>query len=66
MIPRVRLQVDEQMLGKPVAEIEAALEKGTPAVAVLPQPGTIWLNPQHLEDGEEDIVVQRVGAVLKV
>ena len=66
VIPRARLQVDEQVLGKTVAEIEAALEKGTPAVAVLPQQGTIWLNPQHLEDGEEDIVVQRLGAVLKV
>ena len=65
MIPRARLQVDEEVLGKTVAEIEAELEKGTPAVAVLPQPGTIWLNPQHLEDGEEDIVVERVGEVLK-
>ena len=41
-----------------MAEIEAALEKGTPAVAVLPQQGTIWLNPQHLQDGEEAIVVR--------
>ena len=60
------MHVDEQLLGKTAAEIEAALKKGTAAVAVLPQPGTIWLNPQHLEDGEEDIVIQRVGAVLKV
>ncbi|MCH2662586.1 hypothetical protein MK163_19260 [bacterium] len=66
VIPRARLQVDEEVLGKTVAEIEAELEKGTPAVAVLPQPGTIWLNPQHLEDGEEDIVVERVGEALKV
>jgi hypothetical protein len=59
------LKVDEQVVGKTVDEIEAELERGTPAVAVLPQPGSIWLNPQHLEDGEEDIVIERVGAVLK-
>ena len=51
VIPRTRLRIDEQ------------LEQGTPAIAVSIASGEIWLNPQHMADGEEEIVVRRVAEV---
>jgi L-seryl-tRNA(Ser) seleniumtransferase len=66
IIPRARLRIDEGVVGRTVEQIEEELEGGDPAVAVLPEAAaaTIWLNPQHLEDGEEAVVVRRVVAVL--
>ena len=67
VIPRARLRVDEGLLCCTVNEIEEELEQGSPAIAVLPEAAeaTIWLNPQHLADGEEEIVAQRVAEVLR-
>jgi hypothetical protein len=66
-IPRTRLRIDAALLGRSVAEIEAELEAGKPAIAVLPEPAAqaIWLNPQHLEDGEEEVVARRIIEVLE-
>ena len=65
-IPRTRLQLDEEALGLSVAQVETALEQGQPAVAVMPEPSRsiIWLNPQHLADGEEEIVARRFAEVV--
>lgn len=65
-IPRARVCLDEAALGRTVAQVEAALEAGRPAVAVFAQAreATIWLNPQHLEDGEEEVVVARLVQAL--
>jgi L-seryl-tRNA(Ser) seleniumtransferase len=67
VIPRTRVRVDEAQVGRSVVQIEAALETGTPAIAVLPEPAQqiIWLNPQHLQDGELEMVVARLAAVLQ-
>lgn len=66
-IPRTRLRIDEGQLGRSVTQLEEILETGSPAVAVLPEAaaGILWLNPQHLEDGQEEVVAQRVAEVLK-
>ena len=50
-----------------MGQIETELEQGQPAVAVLPEPAqaTIWINPQHLQDGEEEIVSRRLVEVLE-
>ena len=65
-IPRTRLQLDEEALGLSVAQVETALEQGQPAVAVMPEPSRsiIWLNPQHLADGEEEVVACRFAEVV--
>jgi L-seryl-tRNA(Ser) seleniumtransferase len=63
-IPRARLAIDASKVGRSAAEVDAALEAGEPAVSALPIGADLWLNPQHLEDGEEDVVVQRVSEVL--
>ena len=65
-IPRTRLRIDAALLGRSVGEIEAELEAGRPRIAVLPEPAAqaIWLNPQHLEDGEEEVVARRLVEVL--
>ena len=67
VIPRARVRIDAGLLGRSVSEIEEELERGVPAIAVLPEPAaaTIWLNPQHLADGEEEIVAQRLVEVLR-
>ena len=67
VIPRTRLRLDEQLLGCTVTQIAEELECAKPAVAVLPQPAqaTIWLNPQHLEDGEEEIVARRLAELIE-
>lgn len=67
IIPRARVRVDQTLLGQTVEQIEVVLETGTPAIAVLPQPSqqTIWLNPQHLEDGQEETVAARLAQVLR-
>ena len=67
IIPRTRLALDLAHIGRTIGELDAMLEGGTPAVAVFADArnSAIWLNPQHLEDGEEIAVAQRVGEVLR-
>ncbi len=65
-IPRARVVVQPGD-GRPEVEAAAAaLRHGTPAIAVGVEPSAraLWLNPQHLLDGEEDVVARRVRQVL--
>ena len=66
-IPRTRVQIDEALVGHTVNELDEILEQGTPSLAVGPHASaqTIWLNPQHLEDGEEEIAARRLADVLR-
>jgi D-glucosaminate-6-phosphate ammonia-lyase len=66
VIPRTRLALDEEVVGRTIRELDDALEGGDPVVTVFADVagGAIWLNPQHLEDGEEDEVAQIVRAAL--
>jgi uncharacterized pyridoxal phosphate-dependent enzyme len=67
IVPRTRLRLDTAILGRGAEQIEIELESGFPAVAVLPEAAadTIWLNPQHLAEGEAELVAQRVVEVLE-
>ncbi|HJP32564.1 MAG TPA: aminotransferase class V-fold PLP-dependent enzyme [Candidatus Latescibacteria bacterium] len=67
VIPRTRLAIDEGVVGRTIRELDDVLEGGDPAVAVFADAanGAIWLNPQHLEDGEEELVAERVGELLR-
>jgi broad specificity polyphosphatase/5'/3'-nucleotidase SurE len=49
-----------------VGAVAEALIAGEPAIAVSlePRARTLWLNPQHLEPGQEEIVAARVRQVL--
>ncbi|NKB72297.1 MAG: aminotransferase class V-fold PLP-dependent enzyme [Candidatus Latescibacteria bacterium] len=69
-IPRTRLQFDPARLGISPYDLAEGLEQaqwGGPAIALgsTNKPPALWLNPQHLVDGEEDIVVEQVGRVLR-
>ena len=66
IIPRTRVKIDEAMVGHTVMELDEILEQGTPAIAVGAQASqqTIWLNPQHLEDGEDEIAARHLADVL--
>ena len=58
---QTRLAIDEGVVGRTIRELDDVLEGGDPAVAVFADAanGAIWLNPQHLEDGEEELVAER-------
>lgn len=66
IVPRTRLRLDTVRIGKSVDQLDAELEGGEPAVAVGPDAAndSLWLNPQHLEEGEEELVARRVAEVL--
>jgi len=66
VIPRVRVRVDVDALGKTLEQIDEELERGTPAMAVVMQPGAneLWLSPQHLQEGEAEVAAARLRAVL--
>jgi D-glucosaminate-6-phosphate ammonia-lyase len=62
-VPRVRLTLDEQALGKTAADIMSALEEGNPAIYLRPgyeSIGVLTVDVQVLRDGEERIVVDRL------
>jgi uncharacterized pyridoxal phosphate-dependent enzyme len=66
IIPRTRVKIDETLVGHTVMELDEILEQGTPALAIgaQPQQQTIWLNPQHLEEDEEEIAARHLADVL--
>ena len=66
MIPRVRVVVDVDALGKTLEQIDEELERGTPAMAVVMQPhaNELWLSPQHLQEGEAEVSAARLRHVL--
>lgn len=67
IIPRTGLTIDEAVVGRTIGQLDEILEGGDPAVAIGADAANsmIWLNPQHLEDGEDELVAQRVAAVLR-
>ena len=66
-IPRTRVAIDEAVVGRTIQQLDEMLEGGNPMVAVFADVahGAIWLTPQHLEDGQELQVAERVGEVLR-
>ena len=66
VIPRTRLAIDEAVVGHTIHELDEILEGGDPVVTVFADTGNsaIWLTPQHLEDGQEMQVADRVRAAL--
>ena len=69
-IPRVRLQFDPARLGISPYGLAEGLEQaqwGGPPIALSSsaEPPALWLNPQHLVEGEEDIVIEQIGRVMR-
>jgi L-seryl-tRNA(Ser) seleniumtransferase len=63
--PRVRVELDEEKLGKTKAQVVEALWEGEPSISVDGQCfGGINLSPQVLTDGEEKVVARRMREVL--
>lgn len=65
-MPRAKVTVDPAKTGMNRDELILALRSGTPAIEVLPS-GTdaIFVNPMPLKDGEDEIVLDRLLAILK-
>jgi len=62
-IPRVYIDWDPRVVPLTRDEIEGRLLAGKPAVAVGASSTGLYVNPQTLEPGEEDIVAQRLREV---
>jgi len=63
-VPRVYLTWDKEALGASPAEVRKRLLEGQPSVAVGAIPGGLSVNPIVLDDGEEEVVAQRVAETL--
>jgi hypothetical protein len=65
IVPKTRVTVAASVTE--VGAVAEALMRGEPSVAVSvePQIRALWLNPQHLEAGQEEIVAARVRQILE-
>ncbi len=64
-IPRALLRWDAARLGVSAAEARARLHLGDPGIEVaFAPPDGIYINPETLEPGEEEIVAERLAAIL--
>lgn len=63
--PRARLIFDEERLGITAAEIHKMLLKGDPPIYAHQVENQIIINPQCLQDGEEEIIAQRIKEILE-
>ncbi|MDQ1246261.1 MAG: Aminotransferase class V-fold PLP-dependent enzyme [Actinomycetota bacterium] len=66
VVPKARVTVEERIAR--VGQVEQALMQGKPAIAISTEPAmrALWLNPQHLEPEQVEVVVRRVREVLSV
>jgi L-seryl-tRNA(Ser) seleniumtransferase len=64
-LPRAKVTIDPAKAGMTRDDLLLALRNGSPSIEVLPN-GTdaFYLNPMTLRDGEEDIVLDRLLAIL--
>ena len=58
------LQLDEQALGKTAFEIDEELRGGDPSIWTDPGSGVIRFFMFTVEDGDEDIIAQRLKEVI--
>jgi len=66
-VPRVKLVLDEQALGKTAVDVIQTLRAGDPGIVLRPfhqHEGIIILDAMLLKEGEEQIVVNRLKEVL--
>ena len=71
--PRVRVILEEEALGFTAKEVTDTLMDGNPAIYVGTETGmmsggvkgAIVLNPHCIQDGEEEVVAERLGLILK-
>jgi L-seryl-tRNA(Ser) seleniumtransferase len=64
-VPRVRVSVDVQTVGRTAAQIVEALRNGDPGVAVVVgRNDDFYLGPDMLEPAEAEVVLQRVAGEL--
>ncbi len=67
-IPQIRLFLDEQALGFKAADLVNQLLGRDPMIAVgqgLIRDGIVMLSPMCLEDGEEEIVVEKIRQIVE-
>jgi D-glucosaminate-6-phosphate ammonia-lyase len=60
VVPKTRVIVEERVAR--IGQVAQGLMRGEPAIAISAEPGirALWLNPQHLEPEQVEVVVRRV------
>jgi D-glucosaminate-6-phosphate ammonia-lyase len=63
--PKVlRIEIDPAKAKKSADEVEAALKEGSPQVLVNRQPDALLVNPNTVYEGDEEVIAQRLRALL--
>jgi L-seryl-tRNA(Ser) seleniumtransferase len=62
--PRAKLTFDEKYLGVTAAEIHKMLLEGDPPIYAHLVQNHVIINPQCLQDGEEEIIVKRIKEIV--
>jgi L-seryl-tRNA(Ser) seleniumtransferase len=66
-MPRAEILFDEQALGLTRDEVLAQLQQGNPSIALSPAGDSgLYLNPQTLQPGQEQVIVDRIIEIVKV
>jgi len=64
-MPRAEITLDGGALGLTGADLLARLREGSPSIALQPAgKNGVYLNPQTLEPGQEEIIVRRIAEIL--
>ena len=72
MTPLAYVTLDEEEAGMSAVELQARLKEGDPIIETLHEPafliddyqGKLTMNPEHLLEGDEEIVVRRIREIL--
>lgn len=62
-IPRARIRFVDSL--RDVNEIVAAIQNGTPSIHVTADEASVYVNPMTLEEGETQVVAERLRAILQ-
>jgi D-glucosaminate-6-phosphate ammonia-lyase len=72
MTPLAYVTLDEEEAGMSAVELQARLKEGDPIIETLHEPafliddyeGKLTINPEHMLEGDEEIVVRRIREIL--
>jgi len=64
-IPRIYLKFDEEVLGLTKEDIARELYEGDPRIAAVVEKNYLTFNPHMLNDGEEDLIIERMREIMK-
>jgi len=64
-IPRIYVKFDEEVLGLTKEDVAKKLYEGDPRIATVVEKNCLAFNPHMLNEGEEDLIIERMKKVIK-